>query len=307
MTLGDPRGIGPEVMPLAVEAFLREAPESPVLLLGPSGSDPGLGPYESVGEWDGSQRGAGHLTGEAIRRGVELSRTGSVGALVTGPAHKPALREAGWEVPGQTEILQQMVGADTVGMLMCAASTFLGSPFRVLLATTHLPLREIFRHLTPELLWAQGSLLAKSFREDWGITNPRLAFCAVNPHAGDQGLFGTEEESLFLPALARLKESGVDASGPLSADTVFRRAMEGEFDAVVAPYHDVGMAAFKSVSFGTGVNVTIGLPLIRTSPDHGTAFDIVGTGRADPRSAEEALRLASFLMANRFSHQGGPL
>jgi 4-hydroxythreonine-4-phosphate dehydrogenase len=190
---------------------------------------------------------------------------------------------------------------------MCSEACILGPPLRVLLATTHLPLRELFRHLTPELLLAQGRLLDRSLREDWCIPNPRLAFCAVNPHAGDQGLFGSEEETLFLPALVRLKESGVEASGPLSADTVFRRAMEGEFDAVVAPYHDVGMAAFKSVSFGTGVNVTIGLPLIRTSPDHGTAFDIVGTGRADPRSAEEALRLASLLMANRFSHQGDQL
>ena len=107
VTLGDPRGIGPEVMPKAVETFLKESPEAPILILGPTGLDPGVGPYESVGEWDGSQRSAGHLTVEAIRRGVELAQLGSVGAIVTGPAHKPALREAGWEVPGQTEILQQ--------------------------------------------------------------------------------------------------------------------------------------------------------------------------------------------------------
>jgi 4-hydroxythreonine-4-phosphate dehydrogenase len=307
VTLGDPRGIGPEVMGLAVEGFLKDTPRASILLLGPSDLDPRLCPYESVGPWDGSQAGAGRITAEAIRRGIHLSRTGSVGALVTGPAHKPALREAGWEVPGQTEMLQQLAGAPTVGMLMCAESTSLGPPLRVLLATTHLPLRELFQHLTPDLLLNQALLLAESLRNDWQIPNPRLAYCAVNPHAGDQGLFGTEEEILFPPALSRLEESGVNASGPFPADTVFRRAMEGEFDAVIAPYHDVGMAAFKSVSFGSGVNVTLGLPLIRTSPDHGTAFDLVGTGTADPRSAKEAVRLAYFLMANRFLNGADPL
>jgi 4-hydroxythreonine-4-phosphate dehydrogenase len=204
-------------------------------------------------------------------------------------------------------MLQQLVGAPTVGMLMCAESTALGPPLRVLLATTHLPLRELFQHLTPELLLGQGLLLAESLRRDWQIPDPRLAYCAVNPHAGDLGLFGTEEETLFPPALSQLEQSGVNAAGPFSADTVFRRTMGGEFDAVVAPYHDVGMAAFKSVSFGSGVNVTLGLPLIRTSPDHGTAFDLVGTGEADPRSAKEAVRLACHLLANRFRNWADPL
>jgi 4-hydroxythreonine-4-phosphate dehydrogenase len=304
VTMGDPRGIGPEVMPRAVEALLAGDPNAPVLLLGHGGQDPGLCPYEVVGTWDGTEQNAGSLTAEAIRKGVELALSGSVGALVTGPAHKPALRAAGWDVPGQTEMLQQLAGAPSVGMLMCSESTALGPPLRVLLATTHLPLRNLFGRLTSELLVDQGLLLQGALREDWNISDPRIAYCAVNPHAGDQGLFGTEEETLFLPALERLTSGGVDARGPYPADTVFRRALDGEFDAVVAPYHDVGMAAFKSVSFGRGVNVTLGLPLVRTSPDHGTAFDIAGTGRADAASATEALRLALILMSNRFSGQG---
>lgn len=304
VTLGDIRGIGPEVMPRAVEAILDDDPKAPLILLGPAGLDPELCPYEAMGEWDGSERSAGILAAGAIQRGVELAESGSVGALVTGPAHKPALRAAGWDVPGQTEMLQQLAGSPSVGMLMCAEETAFGSPLRVLLATTHLPLRDLFLHLTADLLVRQGRLLNDAMEKDWGMTGPRLAYCAVNPHAGDQGLFGSEEETLFRPAIQRLNEAGVDARGPLPADTVFRRALDGEFDAVIAPYHDVGMAAFKSVSFGSGVNVTLGLPLIRTSPDHGTAFDIVGTGKADPASATEALKLALFLMGNRFGPRG---
>jgi 4-hydroxythreonine-4-phosphate dehydrogenase len=287
-------------MPGAVQALLSSHSPESFLILGPDGMDPAVAPFESVGPWDGSEAGAGQVTVAAIRRGVDLAREGRVGALVTGPSHKPALRAAGWEVPGQTELLGELTGAREVGMLMCAESTAVGGALRVLLATTHLPLRDLFQKLTPELLLRQSRLLNTALIEDWGIPSPRVGLCALNPHAGDQGLFGTEEEEIFRPVVARLRGEGVEAMGPLPADTVFHKALTGELDAVVAPYHDVGMAAFKSVSFGAGVNVTLGLPLVRTSPDHGTAFDIAGTGRADPGSAQEAIRLATFLMENRF-------
>jgi 4-hydroxythreonine-4-phosphate dehydrogenase len=300
VTLGDPRGVGPEVMARAVEAGLATLPIESLLILGPEGFDPGLAPYQSVGIWDGTEKGAGAVTASAIEAGIRHSVEGTVGALVTGPSHKPALRAAGWNVPGQTEMLQALTGVDEVGMLMCAEETELGPPLRVLLATTHLPLRDLFLHLTPELLVRQGSLLARALEEDWGMPSPRIGLCAVNPHAGDGGLFGDEEVVIYGPALEELRGRGIDATGPLPADTVFRRALGGHLDAVVAPYHDVGMAAFKSVSFGRGVNVTLGLPLIRTSPDHGTAFDIAGTGQADVGSAREALRLAAQLMEKRF-------
>lgn len=297
VTLGDPRGIGSEVMPKAVEALLHEIPEDVFLLLGPEGMDPGLAPYESVGPWDGTEEGAGRMTVDAIRRGVSLAGDGVVGALVTGPSHKPAIQAAGWNVPGQTELLRDLSGVSEVGMLMCAENTVVGGALRVLLATTHIPIRDLFLHLTEDLLLRQCRLLARSLTQAWGMKEPRIGLCAVNPHASDGGLFGSEEEELLGPVLETLRAEGLPIQGPLPADTVFHQALQGRLDAVVAPYHDVGMAAFKSVSFGTGVNVTLGLPFIRTSPDHGTAFDIVGTGQADPGSSREAIRLAARLLS----------
>ena len=300
VTLGDPRGVGPEVMTRAIETLLDTIPRESLLVLGPEDFDPGLAPYRDIGRWDGTEAGAGRVTAAAIEAGIRLSAEGTVGAIVTGPSHKPALRAAGWNVPGQTEMLKALTGADEVGMLMCAEETELGPPLRVLLATTHLPLRDLFQHFTADLLVRQTRLLARALEEDWGMGAPRIGLCAVNPHASDGGLFGDEEKVIYGPALEELHRRGIDAQGPFPADTVFHRALQGRLDAVVAPYHDVGMAAFKSVSFGKGVNVTLGLPLIRTSPDHGTAFDIAGTGRADASSAREALRLAALLMENRF-------
>lgn len=256
--------------------------------------------YEPVGRWDGSRKSAGIVSARALERAVEIAREGSARAVVTGPVHKPALRSAGWEFPGQTEFLQERTGAPVVGMLMSAEETRLGGPLRVLLATTHLPLRQVPDRIDRGLLMEQGRLLARSLREDWGADEPRLALCGLNPHASDDGLFGDEEARIFGPAAEALRSEGVRIEGPLPADTVFARALKGDFDAVVAPYHDVGMAAFKTVSFGRGVNVTLGLPFVRTSPDHGTAFDIAGQGVADPSSAREALRLAVRTARRRF-------
>ena len=303
VTLGDPRGIGPEVMPKAVEGTLGNLPRDSFLLLGAEGMDPGLSPFESVGSWDGTEAGAGRVTVDAIRRGVELALRGEVGALVTGPSHKPAIQAAGRDVPGQTELLRNLSGASEVGMLMSAERTQIGGPLRILLATTHIPLRTLFAHLTEDLILRQCRLLSRALRNDWGIAAPRIGLCAVNPHASDGGLFGSEEEALLHPAVMRLRSEGLSVQGPLPADTVFHKALKGDLDAVVAPYHDVGMAAFKSVSFGTGVNVTLGLPFIRTSPDHGTAFDIVGTGKADHSSSLEAILLAARLVQRRFDTQ----
>ena len=292
VTLGDPRGIGPEVMPSAVSKLSAEGFSASLLVIGPEGMDPGVASYRSVGPWDGTEAGAGRVTVDAIRLGVELALQGSVGAIVTGPSHKPAIQAAGWDVPGQTELLQKLTGVPAVGMLMCAERTQVGGSLRVLLATTHLALRDLFVHLTPELLLRQTRLLCLELEERWQIRRPKVGLCAVNPHASDGGLFGTEEEELLSPVIRKLRSEGLEVEGPLPADTVFFRALRGKLDAVVAPYHDVGMAAFKSVSFGTGVNVTLGLPFVRTSPDHGTAFDIAGKGVADSTSSQEAIRLA---------------
>ncbi len=299
VTLGDPRGIGPEVVRRAAEEFLRGGPSVDLILLGPDGMDPGLSAYDSVGPWDGTQDGAGRVSVAAIESAVTMAQSGRASGILTGPVHKPALHAAGSRHPGQTEMLQALTGVNPVGMLMCAERTQLGPPLRVLLATTHLPLIDVGRRLTSEVLVEQTGLLSEALRVDWGMAEPRIALCAFNPHASDDGLFGDEEVRIYGPALDELHSAGTMVVGPIPADTVFVRAVHGEFDAVVAPYHDVAMAAFKTVSFGTGVNVTLGLPFVRTSPDHGTAFDIAGRGVADSSSTLEALKLAAQILSNR--------
>ncbi len=305
LTLGDPRGIGPEVVVRAARDFLRIHPEADLLLLGPEGADPGIAPYRAVGRWDGTSRSAGAVSLAALETAVELWRAGRIQGVVTGPVHKPSLREAGCTAPGQTELLGELSGAPRVAMLMAAEDAPLPSPLRILLATTHLPLRCVPDRVTATLLLEQTLLLDRALRSDWRLEAPRIALCALNPHASDEGLFGDEEERVYGPALRLLREEGVTVEGPVPADTVFRRALAGEFDAVVAPYHDVGMAAFKTASFGRGVNVTLGLPFVRTSPDHGTAFDLAGTDRADPSSTLAAVSLAWTLARNRFDTPGG--
>jgi 4-hydroxythreonine-4-phosphate dehydrogenase len=299
VSLGDPRGIGVEVTIAAARRLREEAPEVEFLLIGREGVTCDGLPLVPVGRFDGSEGSAGRIAGAAIEQGVRLVLASDADALVTAPVHKPALRAAGYEEPGHTELLQRLTGADEVGMLMAAERTRLGAPLRVLLATTHLPLRDVARRLSTHLLVRQGTLLDGALRSWWAMERPRMALCAFNPHASDDGLFGDEEARVMEPAVAELRDRAIDIQGPLPADTVFSRALSGEFDAVMAPYHDVGMAAFKTVAFGEGVNVTLGLPFPRTSPDHGTAFDIAGQGRADPTSMLAALRLAVRLAGSR--------
>jgi 4-hydroxythreonine-4-phosphate dehydrogenase len=302
VTLGDPRGIGPEVVAKALAApGVGELAR--FVLVGPPGlvdATEAVDLVEVAGWSPGDDpAAAGRVAGEAIRVAVEMAMDGRVDALVTAPIDKYAFRAGGWNFPGHTEMLQELAGVPAVGMMMAAERTIAGPPLRVVLATTHHALRVVPALVTPELLVEQARLTSRSLREWWGIEAPRVALCAFNPHASDSGLFGDEEERIYAPALRRLAEEGVSATGPIPADTVFTRALRGEFDAVVAPYHDVGMAAFKTVAFGSGVNVTLGLPFPRTSPDHGTALDIAGLGVADAASTVEAIRLAARL-ASRF-------
>jgi 4-hydroxythreonine-4-phosphate dehydrogenase len=288
----------------AAQAFLEDSPGFEVVLVGSEEligrSGDGGGLYrESVGTFDGSVESAGGVSLAAIRRAVSLATSGEVSGIVTGPVHKPALRAAGSGHPGQTELLSELSGAPRVGMLMHADASGHSPAIRILLATTHLPLREVPSALTRERIESQTELLAESLRLRWGIAHPRIAVCALNPHASDGGLFGDEEARVFAPAVESLRRGGIDVTDPLPADTVFLRMLAGDVDAVVSPYHDVGMAVFKALSFKRGVNVTLGLPFVRTSPDHGTAFDLVGTGRADPTSTREAFRLAARLACAR--------
>lgn len=293
VTLGDPRGIGPEVTAAAladpeVAAAADWVLVGPDALLRPGADDVSAGAWTAA---DGAVA-AGRVAGEAIRIAVRMAMAGEVHAIVTAPIEKNAFRAGGWHYPGHTEMLGELTGAADVVMMMAAERTALGGALRVVLATTHLALRDVPAALSAELLVRQARLTADGLLRLWGIAAPRIALCAVNPHASDGGLFGDEEARMVEPALRALVAAGVDARGPIPADTVFTRAVRGEFDAVVAPYHDVGMAAFKTAAFGAGVNVTLGLPFPRTSPDHGTALDIAGRGLADPSSMKEALLLA---------------
>ncbi|NOT06752.1 MAG: 4-hydroxythreonine-4-phosphate dehydrogenase PdxA [Gemmatimonadales bacterium] len=297
VTLGDPRGIGPEVARRA----LAEPLDAHVTIIGAEEQIAGIPADEriSVGSWKGGsgaglpsdrQRAlrAGQLAGHALQRAVRLAVEHEVDAIVTGPVEKHALHAAGFPFPGQTEWLGQMAGGLDVAMMLAAGS------LRVVLVTTHVALRDVPILLTADKIIRAGRITRSALTDWFGIAAPRLALCALNPHAGEQGLFGDEEARILIPAAEAL---GI--AGPLPADTVFVRAMRGEFDAVLAPYHDVGMTAIKVAAFGRGVNITLGLPFIRTSPDHGTAFDIAGREKADSGSMREALELAAGLTRRR--------
>jgi 4-hydroxythreonine-4-phosphate dehydrogenase len=237
-----------------------------------------------------------------VEQAVRLALDGKVDAVVTAPAHKHALHLAGFPYPGHTEWLAHLAGDVDVAMMLAAEAT--GQPalpsLRVVLVTTHVPLRDVPALLTTDRIVRAGRVAQRGLREWYGIEQPRIAVCALNPHGGESGLFGDEEERVLTPAA-----SALGAAGPLPADTVFVRAMRGEFDAVLAPYHDVGMTAIKVAAFGRAVNVTLGLPFPRTSPDHGTALDIAGTGQADPSSMRAALDLATRLARRAARNEPG--
>jgi len=299
ITLGDPRGIGPEVARAALLALAGEAGLPEFLLVGPEGVLPDSRfPLYETGTWraGGDAVAAGQHAGRAVETAVQLVRDGEVQGLVTAPLDKSALHAAGYDYPGHTEMLAALAGGVDVAMMMSAETTSLGGPLRVVLATTHHALRDVPRLFDENVLVTQTQITYLALQQQWAIARPRIALCAFNPHASDQGLFGDEEARIYVPAMQRLNTLDMPALGPLPADTVFTRALRGEFDAVIAPYHDVGMAAFKTASFGQGVNVTLGLPFVRTSPDHGTAFDIAGRGVADASSMIAAIRLAARLV-----------
>jgi 4-hydroxythreonine-4-phosphate dehydrogenase len=302
VTLGDPRGIGPEVAAGAARQF-RAASAHHLVFIGPAGTgaEAAADEFLATGTWQpgGDAAEAGRHAGLAIDRAIRMAQDGDADAIVTAPIDKFALHAAGYDFPGHTEMLAARTGAGEVVMLMAAERTALGGPLRVVLATTHIALRDVAAAVTADRLFSQARITAHGLHAGWRIDNPRLALCALNPHASDNGLFGDEEARVYAPALERLRSAGIDAHGPFPADTVFLRAAHGEFDAVIAPYHDVGMAAFKTAAFGSGVNVTLGLPFPRTSPDHGTAFDIAGQGVADAASMLEALELAAHLASMR--------
>ena len=278
VTLGDARGIGPEVVARALQdESLRAVAD--FVVVGPSGAP--VAPDVESGFWmrDGGAALAGKLAGLAIERAVSMAIAGEVDGIVTAPIDKAALLAGGYAHPGHTEMLAALTGSETAMMLA-------SDRLRVILATTHVPLSEVPRLLTAERIEQTASITRAGLAAWFGLSSPRIALCALNPHAGDGGRFGPEDDTVLAPAARR-----AGLLGPFPADTVFVRALRGEFDAVIAPYHDVGMTAIKVASFGAAVNVTLGLPFPRTSPDHGTALDIAGRGLADPSSMIRAMRM----------------
>jgi 4-hydroxythreonine-4-phosphate dehydrogenase len=243
---------------------------------------------------------AGQAAYTFLNTAIDLALAGRVDAITTLPLQKEALRLAGVSQPGHTEILAERCGVADHAMML-----FVGPPISksatglaVLHATLHVALREVFSLLTQDRVAATIALADNALRPLIG-GRPRIGVAGLNPHAGEHGLFGGEEATLIEPAIVRARASGIDAAGPFPADTLFRRGLAGDFDAVVAMYHDQGHAAIKSVAFHEAVNVTLGLPIVRTSVAHGTAFDIAWTGQADPASLRTAITLATRIATGR--------
>jgi len=284
ITLGDPRGIGPEITRKALQDARVRALAVSWRIIGPSGTEQpvndAIGAWLPTGDAQADAARAGALAGRAVLRAADLALAGDVLGVVTAPLDKAALLAGGFDYPGHTEMLGARAGVETTMMLA-------SDRLRVVLATTHIPLRDVFSALTTDCIVRTAQATRKGLRDAFGIAEPRIALCAVNPHAGDGGRFGDEDERILAPAA---RTAGI--AGPFPADTVFVRAMRGEFDAVIAPYHDVGMTAIKVASFGDAVNVTLGLPFVRTSPDHGTALDIAGRGLASSESMIAAMQMA---------------
>ncbi len=291
LTLGDPRGIGPEIVAKALNDPRVGALGAFWQVIGPVGT--GVPVSEPVGDWTaaGDAADAGRFAGLAVERAARLALEGVVDGMVTAPLDKSALHAGGYDYPGHTEMLAAIADVPTTMMLA-------SDRLRVVLATTHIALRDVPRALTFDALHVAAHGTRDGLTRDFGIASPRIALCAMNPHAGDHGRFGTEDDDLLAPAARAL-----GLAGPYPADTVFVRALRGEFDAVIAPYHDVGMTAIKVASFGSAVNVTLGLPFVRTSPDHGTALDIAGKGIANAESMIRAMQVAVEMVNRRKNPQ----
>ncbi|MGI8601685.1 MAG: 4-hydroxythreonine-4-phosphate dehydrogenase PdxA [Verrucomicrobiales bacterium] len=285
LTLGDPAGIGPEIIAAAqVSARLDARFDYRIIGAVPPGTVPGRPtPASARAAWD------------ALKDAAGLLNSGEIAAVVTGPVSKHALAEIGFPHPGQTEFFAKALGANDYAMLLT------GRRLTVALVTWHIPLAEVSRQLRLSEVVRVGRLLY-SFLRTRGIEVPRIAVPGLNPHAGENGLLGREEIETVAPSVAALQqEFGRAFTGPIAADTLFHRTVSGEFDAVLCLYHDQGLIPLKLLDFDNAVNVTLGLPVVRTSPDHGTAFDIAGRGRASPESFISATNLAAELTVARLA------
>ncbi len=240
---------------------------------------------------------AGEMAMTCIQSAVRLAQEGCVAGVVTAPINKQAMHLAGYAYPGHTEMLADLTKAKESGMMI------MGGPLKIVFTTTHLPLSEVAQALSVKNILKAIRLAHLGLKQLFGIKKPRIAVAGFNPHAGENGLFGDEEPRVILPAIKRAKGQGIRCSGPHPADTMFAKALGGDFDGIVALYHDQGLIPLKTVAFGHCINITLGLPILRTSVDHGTAFDIAGKGKADPTSLVEAIEMAAHLAPNFSSNR----
>jgi 4-hydroxythreonine-4-phosphate dehydrogenase len=315
LTMGDPAGIGPE---LAAQIWVRHGAGLPRFFMI---ADPNLmqqfcpvveitAPDQAASAFDHGlpiiaerlispaipgqptpENGPAIIT--AIRRAVEFTQTGQASAIVTNPIHKAGLYAAGFNFPGHTEFLGHLTGAVRPVMMLAVPG------LRVVPATIHIPLHQVASDLSTDLLIETLTILDKALRQDFGIANPRIAVTGLNPHSGEAGTIGTEEQTIITPAITAAKARRINVRGPMPADSLFHEAARATYDAVLCQYHDQALIPLKMLDFFGGVNITLGLPIVRTSPDHGTAYDIAGSGRADPRSLIAALQQAADIAAHR--------
>jgi 4-hydroxythreonine-4-phosphate dehydrogenase len=325
LTLGEPAGIGPDItfaawrrraeLGLAPFYILADpkflcaraehiAPDVPIAVVEPQTAtatfaqalpvvDIGVAITAEPGHPDASSAPAAIA---AIRQAVRDVHLGRAGAVVTNPVAKNVLYKSGFAEPGHTEYLAKLA-TEMMGVTAQPVMMLWSDELAVVPVTIHLPLREVVTRLTSELITDTGRIVARDLKDRFGIARPRLAIAGLNPHAGEDGALGEEDRTVVAPAVARLRAAGIEARGPLPADTLFHAAARATYDAALAMYHDQALIPIKTLAFDHAVNVTLGLPFVRTSPDHGTAFDIAGSGRADPSSLIAALRLAQRLSA----------
>jgi len=315
ITLGDPAGIGPEVAAKALaDGSIRAMAHfvifgCPMARLAELANLPldFISHAHDLSTWDGRVQGVGlihdldalpgltfgkpgKVGGDAgiryVLAAVDAAKRGRIDGIVTGPISKEAIRMAGYPWPGHTELVAEKFGVTDVAMM------FAGGPLRVVLVTIHMSLAEAIRAVSAERIVRTCRLANDALRRYFGIDAPRLGVCGLNPHAGEAGQFGFEEREIIGPAIEELKSAGIAAFGPLPADTAFHQALHGRFDLVAAMYHDQGLIPIKTVAFEESVNITLGLPTVRTSVDHGTAYDIAGQGRANPAGMKAAIRMA---------------
>ena len=320
VSLGDPAGVGPEVVAKCwdhrsafnLPAFLAVGDarslsavwDGPIITIDdPRDADsafdvglPVLHLPSAEADIPGRPSVAGaHCSLDSLELAVGLARASSASAVVTGPVSKQQLYAIGFSHPGQTEFVAERCGVAPENVAMMLA----GPTLRTVPVTTHLPLALVPERLTPALIEARGRATMRGLQRHFGIADPRLAVAGLNPHAGEGGTLGTEEQDLIRPAIDALRAEGWHVIGPLSADTMFHEAARSQYDAALCMYHDQALIPLKALHFDEGVNITLGLPIVRTAPDHGTAFDIAGEDRADPRAMAAAIRMAATCAAYR--------